>query len=417
MRQTRYQCDGSGKMLRRSFLTGLGLTALLAGEAEAQRWRRRPPWRLPPGPHRRARMAAWRAAVVARRQANRARFIWVRRNQQALRGEILAINPSPGAIAHAGQLGFTRLRATGDAAYGVRIVTLAPPPNMTTEDALARLQADDPQGAYEFNHVYDPSQTHNEAAQTSTPAAIPLRNGAGVRIGMIDSGVSTDHPSLRGASVQAQSFTGEAQPSPSPHGTAVASLLVGRDSQFHGIAPGARLYSADVFGESVEGGSAESIASALIWMAQQGVNVVNISLTGPPNRGLDAVCRAIMARGMILVAAVGNDGPTAPVAYPAAIPGVVAVTAVDAAHRVLLSANRGPQIAFSSYGVSVTAAVDDGGYETMSGTSFAAPIVAAELALRCRATDAQQAMQSLTSNALDLGAPGRDDIYGYGFVV
>ncbi|MFT3728912.1 MAG: S8 family serine peptidase [Terricaulis sp.] len=406
-------------MLRRSFLMGLGLAAVAASEAEAQWWRRRrpapPPWRLPPGPARRARMAAWREAIIARRRANRARFIWVRRHEAALSGEILAINPTPAAMAHAREIGFTRLRASGDPAIGVRIITLAPPAGMSTEDALSRLQADDPQGAYEFNHVYDPSQAHTEPAQPSAP--LPLRNGAGVKIGMIDSGVSTDHPALRGATIQTQSFTGEAQQTPSPHGTAVASLLVGRDSDFHGIAPGAHLYAADVFGDSVEGGSAEAIANALIWMAQQSVSVVNISLTGPPNRGLDAVCRAMVARGMILVAAVGNDGPTTPVAYPAAITGVVAVTAVDSAHRVLLTANRGPQIAFSSYGVSVTAAVDDGSYETMSGTSFAAPIIAAELALRYHTSNAQQAVQSLTSNAIDLGAPGRDDIYGYGFVV
>jgi len=411
--------DKLGKMLRRSVLLGLGLAALAGGKVEAQTWRRRPPplWRLPPGPRRRARMAAWRQAILARRRANLARFIWVRRHEQALRGEILAINPSPGAIAHARELGFTRLRASGDGAYGVRIVVLAAPPNMTTEAALARLEADDPQGAYEFNHVYDPSQAHVEPAPSATPMAVPLRNGAGVKIGMIDSGVSTDHPALRGGAIQTQSFAGDGRPTPSPHGTAVASLLVGRDGEFHGIAPGAQLLAADVFGESVEGGSAEAIANALIWMAHEGVNVVNISLTGPPNRGLDAVCRAMMARGMILVAAVGNDGPTSPVAYPAAIAGVVAVTAVDAAHRVLLTANRGPEIAFSSYGVSVTAAVDDGGYETMSGTSFAAPLVTAELALRSRATSGQQALQSLSLSALDLGAPGRDDIYGYGFVV
>jgi subtilisin family serine protease len=406
-------------MLRRSFLAGLGVAAVMGGEAGAQRWRRRvPPWWLPPGPLRRARMQAWREAIVARRRANLARFIWVRRHEQALRGEILAINPTPEAMAHARQLGFTRLRVSGDPAYGVRIVTLAPPPDVSTEDALARLQADDPQGAYEFNHVYDPSQARSITEPSAAPTLpIPMRNGAGVKIGMIDSGVATDHPALRGASIQAQSFAGDTQQNPSPHGTAVASLLVGRDSQFHGVAPGARLYAADVFGDSVEGGSAEAIANALIWMAQQGVAAVNISLTGPPNRGLDAVCRAMIARGMILVAAVGNDGPTSPVAYPAAIPGVVAVTAVDAERRVLLSANRGPQIAFSTYGVSVTAAVDDGGYEVMSGTSFAAPIVTAELALRCRASNAQQAVQSLSSSAIDLGAPGRDDVYGFGFVL
>jgi len=408
-------------MLRRSFLAGLALAAIAADEAQAQWWRRHPPppppWRLPPGPQRRrARMAAWREAMVARRRANVRRFISVRRHETAVAGEILAINPSPSAMAHARQLGFTRLRVSGDPRFGVRIVTLAPPRDLSTEDALKRLEADDPQGAYEFNHIYDPSQAPQLAANPSTPL-LPLRDGAGAKIGMIDSGVSLDHPALRGAFIQTKSFTGDARPAPSPHGTAIASLLIGRDGQFHGLAPGAHLYAADVFGESVEGGSAEAIANALIWMAQQGVSAVNISLCGPPNRGLEAVCRAMVARGMILVAAVGNDGPTAPVAYPAAIAGVVAVTAVDAQYRVLLTANRGPQIALASYGVAITAAVDDGGYETMSGTSFAAPIVTAELALRCRAANPQQAIANLCSSAHGLGAPGRNDIYGYGFVV
>jgi subtilisin family serine protease len=408
-------------MLRRSFLAGLALAALAENAGAAQPWwRKRPPPRRPPPPgplRRRARMALWRDAIIARRRSNLARFVWVRRHEAALAGEILAINPTRQAMAHARELGFTRLRASGDSAYGVRIVTLAPPPNLSTEAALARLQADDPQGAYEFNHVYNPGQARQKLAASPTAPVLPLRNGDGVKIGMIDSGVSTDHPALKGAAIVSRSFVGDARQIPTPHGTAVASLLIGRDGQFHGIAPGARLYAADVFGESVEGGSVEAIANALVWMAQQGVTTVNISLTGPPNRGLEAVCRAMVARGMILVAAVGNDGPTSPVAYPAAIDGVVAVTAVDAEHRVLLSANRGPQIALSSYGVSVTAAVDDGGYETMSGTSFASPIVAAELALRCRAANAQQAIQGLCASALDLGATGRDDVYGYGFVV
>jgi subtilisin family serine protease len=125
----------------------------------------------------------------------------------------------------------------------------------------------------------------------------------------------------------------------------------------------------------------------------------------------------MIARGLILVAAAGNDGPTSPVAFPAATQGVIAVTAVDIENRVYLSANRGPQIAFSAYGVEVEAAMDDGDYEAVSGTSFAAPIIAAALALRIRgAVTPEQALASLSPDVVDLGAPGRDPIYGLGLV-
>jgi hypothetical protein len=99
------------------------------------------------------------------------------------------------------------------------------------------------------------------------------------------------------------------------------------------------------------------------------------------------------------------------------VPGVIAVTAVDAENRIYLSANRGRQIAFSAFGVEVEAAVDDGAYEFVSGTSFATPTVTAALARRIRGpTTPEQAVAALSPGAVDLGAPGRDEVYGYGLV-
>ncbi len=349
-----------------------------------------------------------------RRRAHPERFDRGRRGENVLRARILAINPTRAAMVRARAMNFALVRVAQTEDVGVRIVVLRAPRGLSTQEALDMLQAADPGGIYDFDHVYDPSggQTGGGAG-----AAPPAANGAGVRIGMIDAGVALDHPALSGANIQSRSFTGETNIAPSAHGTAIASLLVGDDGAFHGAAPGAQPYAADVFGESIEGGSAEAIANALAWMARENVVVVNISLTGPRNRVLDAVCQAMIARGMILVAAAGNDGPTFPVAFPAATPGVIAVTAVDAENRVYLSANRGPQIAFSAYGVEVEAAMDDGDYDAVSGTSFAAPIIAAALALRVRsASTPEQAITSLSPSVVDLGAPGRDPIYGLGLV-
>ena len=77
------------------------------------------------------------------------------------------------------------------------------------------------------------------------------------------------------------------------------------------------------------GGSIDAILGALGWMAREHVPVVNISLVGPPNTLLENVTRAMVARGHLLVAAVGNDGPAAKPLYPAAYPGVIGVTGVD----------------------------------------------------------------------------------------
>jgi subtilisin family serine protease len=365
---------------------------------------------------RRSVVAVWRAGILERRRANPERFERSRRGEYVLRGQVIAIDPGPAALSAAQALGFRILRERSFGDLGVRILVLAPPRTMSAQEALEALRAADPGGSFELNHLFDPSQGASPSGgPVSRSAAANV--GAGVKLGMIDGGVAANHPALQGARVVTRAFAGDTLVA-SPHGTAVASLLVGVDGDFHGVAPGAELYAADVFGDSPDGGSAEDISAALGWLSQQGVTVVNISLEGPPNRLVEAVCRAAIARGMILVAAVGNGGPTNPVAYPAAYPGVVAVTAIDDRNRVYLSANRGPQVAFAALGVSVEAAAESDEYEIVSGTSFASPIVAAELALlRRNASSPTIAVQALAARALDLGAPGRDDVYGFGRVM
>ena len=147
--------------------------------------------------------------------------------------------------------------------------------------------------------------------------------------------------------------------------------------------------------------------------------MINISLVGPQNRALKAVIDALLARGHIVVAAVGNDGPARPVGYPAAYEGVIAVTSVDIERRIQIDANRGPEVAFAAIGVDVPVATLKSGYSTATGTSFAAPFVAARLALMVTQPDvpsSQRAREDLRAEAVDLGAPGRDEVFGYGFI-
>src|SRR5690606_13341212 len=163
-------------------------------------------------------------------------------------------------------------------------------------------------------------------AADGTMRAAPLASAArsGVSLGLIDGGVAA-HPSVAGR-VEQRGFARGA-PSPSRHGTAVASLLIG-EGTVRGAAPGARLLAADVYGAAPAGGKASAIARALGWLVQRGAAVVTISLVGPDNKLLALAVQRAQARGLLIVAAVGNDGPAAPPAYPAAYPGVLGVTGV-----------------------------------------------------------------------------------------
>lgn len=120
-----------------------------------------------------------------------------------------------------------------------------------------------------------------------------------------------------------------------------------------------------------------------------------------------------------MVAAAGNGGPAALPAYPAAYPGVVAVTAVDAAGRPYLYANRGSYIMFSARGVEIPLPASAGAPARVSGTSYAAPVVAALAAKRLRGQDPRTAaslIESLKREARHLGPPGRNTIFGYGLL-
>jgi subtilisin family serine protease len=241
-----------------------------------------------------------------------------------------------------------------------------------------------------------------------------------IEIGMIDAGVEEDHPALRDADITIKTTAqSRGKAKPTAHGTAVASLLVGEDRDFHGALPGAKLYAADAFGGAPTGGSAGDIARAIAWLVDENVPVINISITGPKNALLEAAVRAALERGHVIVAAVGNDGPAAPVKYPAAYNGVIAVTAVDERGRVQLDANRGPAVTFAAAGVNVRAAQLADEYATITGTSFASPIVAArfaELMPEAGAEHVAAARDALIAATKRASEEKRSIVYGYGIL-
>ena len=246
------------------------------------------------------------------------------------------------------------------------------------------------------------------------------RLSAQVTIGMIDGPVNPAHPALQGANVTYETLVpGTLVPS-ADHGTAVAALLVGEDETgaLAGFARGARLYAISVFSErnEREGASVERVAEAIDRLVAQGVKLINLSLAGPENAALARAVSAAAARGAVMIAASGNDRRPH-VAWPAAAPEVIAVTAVDAARRRFFLANTGAELEFAAPGVDIYAARERGaGY--MSGTSFAAPIVTAlaarQMAHGARSTEAIR--QALRRGAESLGPGQRNTDFGWGLV-
>jgi hypothetical protein len=317
-----------------------------------------------------------KARLAALIRANRDTLDRDGEGQPVRKGELVVTDPDPASLALAGRAGFRIARDEQAGDLGIRMVTLSLPRGMDVREGLKALRKAAPNLQADYNHIYEPAGgALLPATAAALAASAPVR--AGTRIAMIDGGVAS-HPSLARAGIEQRGFNGPAQPT--GHGTAVGSLLVGNQGPFRGAARGAQLFVGDVYGGNPAAGSATAIVRALAWAASKKPSVINISLVGPANRTLARAIGALRARGIALVAAVGNDGPAAPPQYPASYPGVIAVTGVDSGNRALREAGRAAHLDFAAPGADLAAALPGKGYTEVRGTSFAAPFVAARLA-------------------------------------
>ena len=295
-----------------------------------------------------------------------------------VRGRLVAISPTKAELAVARKAGFTIAASETDPVLGMSLVVLNTPAGMTTAKALALIRRASPSLNVEFDHIFEPAG--GTLAATSVALAASSANVAAASrplIGMIDGGVA-QNPALSSASIEQKGFAGA--PQATGHGTAIASLIVGSNGKFRGAAPNAALLVGDVYGGNPAAGSALAIVKAMSWIVAKRPGVINVSLVGPRNRVVERAVTAAQARGIKIVAAVGNDGPAAPPLYPASQAGVVAVTGVDARNRALAEAGRGPHLDYAAPGADMAAALPGNGYANVRGTSFAAPLVSARLA-------------------------------------
>ncbi len=300
---------------------------------------------------------------------------------------------------------------------GTTLVRFGIPDGRPVSAVLAALAGDNRVLDRGANHIYTLQQAASVANYAFDRIALDpgAASGEDVRIAVIDTGVDADHPALEG--VIAGQF--DAMPDIAveglDHGTSIDGLIAGVPP-FEGMAPGARIFHARAF----EGGRStmDVILAALDWAADQDVRIVNMSFVGPKNTLLGIACANARARGMVLVAAAGNNGPGAPYGYPAAFPGVIAVTATDAEDGLMQQANRGPYVYLAAPGVDMIAPIG-GGSDLVTGTSFAAAIASGAVANLLHANpglSAGQVEEVLAVTATDLGPAGRDDDFGYGLL-
>lgn len=325
------------------------------------------------------------------------------------RGEVFALDMTEQALEQARRAGFRVIEKTRFDTLDHQMLRLGAPDGVTATMARDQLRELAPAATVDVVHYYGLDLTAGMKPHKARETAMPVRYGGGFTVGVIDTAI-IPHRALASARIVPWA-EGALTQGPVRHGTAVASLLTGAGQP--------TIYSANIFRGPAERPftSAEVIASALEWMLRQGPPVINMSLAGPRNAILDKLVRDAVASGKVIVAAAGNGGPTAPPSYPAAVSGVVAVTAVDKDRNVYRLAQRGRHIAVAALGVDVLAADSQSNLARFTGTSFATPIVSGWLA-RCRArgTDAATCGRQLKSAARDLGPKGYDAVYGFGLI-
>jgi hypothetical protein len=261
----------------------------------------------------------------------------------------------------------------------------------------------------------DPAQYAN--AILRLPEAHMLARGSNVTIAVIDSAIDVRHPELAGAIVDSFDALGSKE-GPHPHGTAVAGAIVSH-ARLMGSAPAARILAIRAFGATSNGGESNSfvILKALDYAAAHGAQIVNMSFAGPNDALIERAVNATAAKGVVMVAASGNAGAKSAPLYPAANAKVIAVSATDAQDKLFAPSNRGSYVAVAAPGADIFLPVPDGKYQMMSGTSFSAAYISGIAALmldRNPALKADELRAILMQTAHDLGAPGRDDLFGAG---
>lgn len=348
--------------------------------------------------------------------------------------EIVAASVTPAQLIALTERGFRVLEQRGNTLLPRSAVRLRVPLRLTIDQAIAEVERLNPASVADRNHYYRYAAGGCDGPHCTSTALIawPARadgrrcsTRARIAIGLIDTAVDRTHPALAGQPLETIELRGaDLRPSSAAHGTAVASLLLGAAASSEpGLLRDTRVTAVDAFHRGRLGDErmdAFDLVAAIDTLVRRKVRVLNLSFAGPPNKLLERSVRAADARGVVLVAAVGNDGARSVARYPAGYEPVIAVTAVAPDRSVYRRAVQGGHVDLSAPGVDVwTAKAGAAGGARQTGTSFAAPFVTAAAALligRDPSLTPDAVRRALRAGATDLGDPGDDPVFGAGLL-
>ncbi|WP_049923510.1 S8 family serine peptidase [Halopiger djelfimassiliensis] len=270
-------------------------------------------------------------------------------------------------------------------------------------------QPDDPN----FTQQYAPQQVNAPEAWETTLGS------EDVTIAVVDTGTDYEHPDLQdrfGSNPGTDPAGGTDDPAArnAEHGTHVSGIASATTDNGDGVAgmSNSHLYAVRVLGGG-GGGSWSDIADGIQWAADNGADIINLSLGAPRRSGVvESAINYAHNNGALPIAAAGNDGPcTDCVSYPAALSNCVAVSALDSSENLARFSNTGPEIDVAAPGVGVLSTVPNGGYDNMSGTSMASPAVAGVAALGLAANPEwgpSELRSALEESAVDVGLPANE---------
>jgi len=265
--------------------------------------------------------------------------------------------------------------------------------------------------------------------------------GKGIRIALVDTGLDASHPAFKDKIVEQVDVTGKGF-TPDIHATLLAGIIAStpppetanlktnepaQGKGVFGIAPSAKILAIKACQpQATRSIRAEcwsfSLAQGLDFAIQHSAAIINLSLggpAGPEEKLLKQILDVATSRGIVVVAAAGNNGPRGQPGFPAALPSVIAVTAVDAKEQLYPNATQGDFVDLAAPGVEIISTSPGSKFLVSSGTSLAAAFVtgAAALVLEEKPHLSPHALQTLLERtAKDLGPPGKDPQFGNGLV-
>ncbi len=253
--------------------------------------------------------------------------------------------------------------------------------------------------------------------------------GSDIKIAILDSGLAS-HPDFEEERIHRRNFTDSEECDESGHGTFIAGIIgASANGKFVvGIAPKSELYIGKVLYGKNDDLRRKDLKRGLLWAIEQEVHIISLSLRiGSYDAELHSLIKRATDEGIIIICASGNNDI---IPFPAKFSETISVASIFQDKQIWSASGDGPELDFVAPGVFIRSTDIYGGVGiALEGTSFATPFIAGIAALILSASwsnkgsplsrilNTDQLRLFLTKSCMDLGLPGRDDIYGFGLPI